>query len=296
MPMKKFIPLVIVLAVIAVIGLVRLDKRVVNSFKDATYVIAGTPVTLKNGASEIESAPDSATKITTRYFGNEVTHDFDGDGREDVAFLLRQEAGGTGVFYYVVAALNKEQGYVGSHGLLLGDRVAPQTTEMGKGNIIIVNYADRKAGESFATSPSVGKSIWLLLDPKTMQFGEVEQNFEGEADPSRMTLDMKKWVWVSAQYSDGREVLPKRAEAFTLTLGTDGRFSATTDCNRMTGTYTAVDSAISFGAIASTKMYCEGSQESEFASVLEKAQIYHFTSKGELVIDLKFDSGSAVFR
>ena len=48
--------------------------------------------------------------------------------------------------------------------------------------------------------------------------------------------------------------------------------------------------------MAFTKMYCEGSQESDFASLLESAQGYHFTSQGELILDLKFGSGSATFR
>lgn len=153
------------------------DTPIVNivatSPKDATYIINSQPVAIRNGIFEMEAAPGSASKIITRYFGNEVKHDFDGDGREDVAFILTQEMGGSGTFYYVVAALNTKDGYVGSHGLLLGDRIAPQTTEMGKGNIIVVNYADRAPGESFAVPPSIGKSLWLLLDPKTMQVGEV---------------------------------------------------------------------------------------------------------------------------
>jgi len=153
-----------------------------TSPENATYTIQGQKVTLKNGISEVSVAPGSASKIVTRYFGNEVNYDFNGDGREDEAFILTQETGGSGIFYYVVVVLNTINGFVGSDGVLLGDRIAPQTTEMGKGNIVIVNYADRKPEESFAVQPSVGKSMWLLLDPKTMQFGEVAQNFEGESN------------------------------------------------------------------------------------------------------------------
>lgn len=142
---------------------------VATSPRDATYILNGQPVTIKNGIFEMEAAPGSASKIITRYFGNEVKYDLNGDGREDTVFILTQEMGGSGTFYYVVAALNTKDGYVGSPGLLLGDRIAPQTIEMGKGNIIIVNYADRALGESFTTQPSVGKSLWLVLDPKTMQ-------------------------------------------------------------------------------------------------------------------------------
>jgi hypothetical protein len=130
-----------------------------QGYMAAEYSLGGRPVKLSGGVSEIQAAPGSAAKISTRYFGNEVTHDLNGDGRPDVVFLLTQETGGTGVFYYVVAALNTPHGFVGSEGLLLGDRIAPQTIEIGTNELVIVNYADRAPGESFAMPPSVGKSL-----------------------------------------------------------------------------------------------------------------------------------------
>ncbi|MFA6554111.1 MAG: META domain-containing protein [Candidatus Paceibacterota bacterium] len=262
--------------------------------KDATYIIDGKSITLVNGVSEIEITPVSASKMVTRYFGNEVRHDFNGDGREDIAFLLTQNSGGTGTFYYLVVALNTPRGYVGSEGFLLGDRIAPQTTEMGKGNIIVVNYADRKEGESFAVQPSIGKSISILLDPKTMQLGEVVQNFEGEADPAKITLDMKDWSWISTVYKDGKIVVPKDPTRFVLTFK-GNNFSAKTDCNGVGGEYIVNGSKISFERMMSTLMYCEGSQENDFSKMMSEVQSYHFTSKGELVFNLKLD-GEMVFR
>jgi len=129
-----------------------------------------------------------------------------------------------------------------------------------------------------------------------MQFGEVVQNFEGEADPARMTLSMKPWVWVSALYNDGTTVTPNKAGKFVITFGADGKFSATTDCNSVSGSYTATKTTISFGNMMSTLMFCEGSQESTFTKILGSAQSYQFTSKGELVFNLEFDSGSAIFK
>ncbi len=272
------------------------EQTATTSEKDATYIIAGTPVKLTGGVSSVEAAPGSASKITTRYFGNAVQHDFNGDGRQDVAFLLTQETGGTGVYYYVVAALNTINGYVGSDAVLLGDRIAPQTTEMGKGNIVIVNYADRKTGESFSVQPSVGKSIWLLLDIPTMKFGEVAQNFEGEADPSRMTLTMKPWTWISATYSDGKVLAPVKIDAFKLTFRTNNQFDMATDCNNGGGTYTVNGTNLTFSDIMSTQMFCQGSQESDFAKLLNQTKSFHFTSKGELIFDLKLDSGTVMFK
>lgn len=149
------------------------STQIVTSYKNATYIIENSPVTLVDGVSEKETASSSSSKIVTRIFGNEVHYDFNKDGREDVAFLLTEQRGGTGTFYYVVAALNKETGYVGSNGVLLGDRIAPQTTEVTKDGIILINYAMRAPSESFAVKPSIGKSIWLKLDIKTMKLTQV---------------------------------------------------------------------------------------------------------------------------
>ena len=262
---------------------------------DAEYVIAGRPIRLVDGVSATEAAPGSATKIVTRYFGNEVRKDLDGDGREDVAFLLTQETGGTGVFYYVVAALASETGYRGSQGLLLGDRIAPETAESGRDRILIVNYADRAPGEPFSVAPSTAKSIQLLLDPTTMQFGEVVQDFSGEADPARMGLDLKTWTWVRTASADGREITPRRADRFTLAFSADGSFAATTDCNNLRGAYTANGDEFSFGAIAATRMFCADSQESDFAGALASARSYSFTARGELVFALE-GGGSLVLR
>lgn len=267
-----------------------------SGYKEAEYVIEGARVKLVNGIAETEAAPGSATKIVTRYFGNEVLQDLNGDSREDVVFLLTQQPGGSGTFYYVVAALNTERGYIGSEALLLGDRISPQSAEKGPGKSIVVNYADRAPGESFAQAPSMGKSIRLILDTASMQFGEVVQDFEGEADPSVMSLGMKPWTWVFAQYNDGRTILPKKAGAFIVTFGSEGKFTASTDCNHMGGNYMVKAGAIAFSDIFSTKIFCESSQEGEFSKLLENAQVYHFTSKGELVLDLKYDSGMVVFK
>ncbi len=141
-----------------------------EDFKNITFRIDETVVTLRNGVSDLPAKEGSASPSSIKYFGNEVAHDVDGDGVEDMVFLITQNFGGSGTFYYVVAAIKKENGYIGSQAMLLGDRIAPQTIEKGGGKIVIVNYADRAAGEPFTTAPSVGKSIWLTLDPHTLQF------------------------------------------------------------------------------------------------------------------------------
>ena len=150
--------------------------------------------------------------------------------------------------------------------------------------------------ENFSTAPSVGKSIWLLLDTETLQFGEVVQDFEGEADPKRMSLTMKPWIWFKTLYNDGKEVKPKKEGVFAVTFKSDGTFSLKTDCNSMGGNYSVEDNKIIFEDMFSTLMYCEGSQEVDFSRMISDSDTFHFTSRGELVLGIKFDSGSVVFR
>lgn len=119
---------------------------------------------------------------------------------------------------------------------------------------------------------------------------------EKQADAPALSLDSKTWTWTEALLNDGSKVVPKREAAFTLAFAPDGTFSATTDCNRVFGGYEASGGRISFSGIGMTKMFCEGSQEDVFAAYLRDASEYLLTSKGELVLGLKFDSGSVIFK
>lgn len=154
-------------------------------YKNTSYLIEGERVELKDGVSEVQ-IEGSASNVVTRYFGNELRTDLDGDGAEDdVAFIVTQEGGGSGTFFYAVAALKDEAGYRGSDGYLLGDRIAPQSTTLSPNprhvQVVVFNYADRAPGEPLTAQPSVGKSAYLKIDPESLRWGIVEPDFEGES-------------------------------------------------------------------------------------------------------------------
>ncbi|MFA7302569.1 MAG: META domain-containing protein [Candidatus Paceibacterota bacterium] len=292
--------LVVVLSVVAWVLVTQVTQdtlpTVASDYKNATYTIAGVPVTLVDGVAASPVGAGSSAVVDTRYFGNELLKDLNDDGRDDIVFLLTQQTGGSGTFFYVVAALNTESGYVGSHALLLGDRVAPQTTVSGPGKQVIVTYAERARGEPMTTPPSVGKSLRLILDSGSMQFGEVVADFEGEADPARMTLGMKTWIWQRTDYADGRTVVPNVLGSYTLAFAKDGQVAVGTDCNHAGGEYTAYNNSLTFANMRTTLMYCEGSEETVFMKILQETGSYRFTSRGELVLGLKNDGGTATFR
>ncbi len=159
------------------------DNTIISNYKNIAYSIEGKNVQFINGYAE-EEIPGSASKIITHYFGNELNTDLNNDGRNDIVFLVTQETGGSGTFYYVVSAINTGSGYVGSDGYFLGDRIAPQNINNSNNpnhkNVIVVNYTDRNEGEEMTTRPSVGKSVYLKLDENN-RWGIVVSDFEGES-------------------------------------------------------------------------------------------------------------------
>jgi hypothetical protein len=183
--MKKILLFVAVL-ILVVVGYYAQQTKPTDASdpRNGTYLIEGERVTLSSGVAETQATPDSASKIITRYFGNDLLIDLDGDGDEDTAFILTQERGGSGTFFYAVAALKTDDGYIGSDGYLLGDRIAPQTITPSLNPqhkyVVVFNYADRAPGEPMTARPSEGKSTYLKINPDSMQWAIVVPNFEGE--------------------------------------------------------------------------------------------------------------------
>jgi len=173
--MKKNILIVLLiiisLVILALVGFYFFNQpktiKAVDS-RNCTYSIEGENITLKNGYGEGELVPGSASKTITQYFGNESSGDFNGDGLTDTAFILTQNTGGSGTFFYVAVALADISGCKGTNAVFLGDRIAPQNTEARNGSII-VNYADRKADEPMVSSPTVGVSKYLVVENTTLK-------------------------------------------------------------------------------------------------------------------------------
>lgn len=146
-----------------------------TNYKNISYTIEGEPVTLVNGRSDSSFVPESTSKTITQYFGNVATGDLNGDGAPDVAFILTQDSGGSGTGFYVVVALKTINGYVGTNGVYLGDRIAPQTTEI-QNQQLIVNYADRAVDEPMSSKPSVAVSKYLIVHGTTLEVSQPGSN------------------------------------------------------------------------------------------------------------------------
>lgn len=139
---------------LTVIGAILLLRPNVQDYKNISYEIDGETVTLLNGRSKKTDVPGSASEIITEYYGDETRADFNGDGTEDIAFIVTQDTGGSGTFYYLIGALKISNTYKGTNAVFLGDRIAPQSIVFNDGKLKVF-YLNRKEGESFTTMPSV---------------------------------------------------------------------------------------------------------------------------------------------
>jgi len=173
----RTIILPVVLSIVIVAGFyflntyIREHKQAPSDYRAASFLISGKPVTLVGGMGSVGTQP-----AQVRFFGNEAKGDLDHDGILDMAYLVTEDLGGGVTRFFAVGALQDAAGhYRGTQAVMIGDNVAPQTTEIRADGILIVNYGVRTG------AVTMGKSLYLKLDPVTMQFGELVQNFEGES-------------------------------------------------------------------------------------------------------------------
>lgn len=173
--MKKTYSILFIIFCIVVLSLIYFQNNkklsLVNSesvqysfdSKNSSFTIDYSVINLKNGKYETYSAPDSVSKSITTYFGNEASGDLNGDGLDDIAFLITQSTGGSGLFYYVVVALNNPNGYKTTNAFFIGDRIAPQSTEIKSGELH-VNFAERRKGEPMTSQPDQGAVLLLKVN------------------------------------------------------------------------------------------------------------------------------------
>lgn len=133
-------------------------------------------------------------------------------------------------------------------------------------------------------APAPGDVATTTTEQATTTAVVPEEEFQTETKTVLMALDMKPWRWLSATDTSGTMVTPIKDEAFSIRFNASGAFSAETDCNSISGSYEARNGSLSLGSIASTKMFCEDSQEGKFIELLSRVETYRFVNNGQLVM------------
>lgn len=103
-----------------------------------TYTFDGKAVALENG--EYQEKPDaaSATFITNiRLAPERAFGDLDGDGKRDAAVILSDAPGGSGVFGYLAAVVDRDGIPTHVAAAALGDRVAVKGVAITDGTVVL---------------------------------------------------------------------------------------------------------------------------------------------------------------
>jgi hypothetical protein len=132
--------------------------------RNSKFSLDGETVLLRNGLSQVPAAPGSASSITTRTLGKEARGDLTGDGNEDVAYFVTRGGGGSGQFYYVVAAIHGTNGYKTTNAYPVGDRIKPQSIRINASEVQ-VKFVGREKGQPMSASPSRESVLFLKVSP-----------------------------------------------------------------------------------------------------------------------------------
>lgn len=140
----------------------QVDSRVVEDsvgsldIRNATYQIGEDSLLLVDGTLK------GSSRVTKLLEGPAFT-DLNKDGAKDAVVILRDETGGSGVFYYVAIALATGDSQKTTNSILLGDRVRIKEIAVNQG-IIFVTILERGAADAMTTPPGVGKILRFTLD------------------------------------------------------------------------------------------------------------------------------------
>ncbi len=105
------------------------------------------------------------------------------------------------------------------------------------------------------------------------------------------------WIWQRTILNDGTIISPKKVGDFTLNFREDKRVSGETDCNNFSGSYSFDNMGnLNFGPLATTMMYCDGSEEKIFTDFINKSKRYEINSSGDLILFLSDGSGYLIFK
>jgi putative lipoprotein len=151
-------------------------------------------------------------------------------------------------------------------------------------------------GETATYVTNEGKLVLnLRLDSGNMIFGS------GGAPESGTGEDLEivgvTWQWEQFQdMAETNDIQVPNPESYTLTLMPDGTAAIQADCNQVSWTYTLEDNSLTFNTLGpSTLAFCgEESLDQQYLLLLGETATY-VTNEGNLVLNLKLDSGNMIF-
>jgi len=126
------------------------------------------------------------------------------------------------------------------------------------------------------------------------QVSSKDSSSENEKSNQRQKITNKSWKWIKTKMNNDEIITPKKQDTFVMTLSEDEKINGTTDCNNFFGSYEISDNKLSIGPLATTRKFCENSQEDDFLKSLKDVSGYSLDN-GKLILEIKMDSGVMIF-
>ncbi|MES2623168.1 MAG: META domain-containing protein [Patescibacteria group bacterium] len=113
--------------------------------------------------------------------------------------------------------------------------------------------------------------------------------------PVKNPLASTVWTWKSTSFTNKSTTVAPNNEKFVIRFGADGKVSSVTDCNSVAGTYTISSELLKFGALASTRMACQGpTLEMDYTNYLSQVESYQIVGS-QLHLNLAKNAGMMSF-
>lgn len=243
-----------------------------ESLRNATYRTETTEsgtVTLEGGAYHATGTPGTPGELAIRFVDHAVG-DLDGDGRDDAAVVLVEEAGDERLFRLHARLSDEDGGTRDVASRLLGDRIRIRGVRI-LDDLIATDLLIRAPGEPVAAPPSVPTTLGFALTgrgllPIDPPGAGVERRGLSPGDPLAR-LSSGDWLLSGLGAEGGAELLADVSRLprlrFTPELldedGVRGRLSGFAGCNRIFASYRAdAEGGLRVSAPARTRRSCEG--------------------------------------
>ena len=260
-----------------------------EALKNATYRgIYDEPVTLTEGLYEGEPVEGDPARPTIEYVdGAELQSDLDGDGTEDAVVFLVERGGGSGVFTYVAAQLNRAGQPVDAGAVRIEDRIQVKSATLEDGQVTL-DIITQGPGDVACCGTHQARKTYALQEGQL-----VETTGEGGdlVKVSATELDGTSWTLLELNGDQ-----PALADSEVTINFRDGEVAGSGGCNSYTGSF-SVDEVNPFvmtiGPLAATRQACPdpaGSQETAYFTALENVSHWAYVF-GRLALYYQDDSG-----
>ena len=240
----------------------------VEALRNATYSgIYDEPITLTDGSYEGKPAGDGdSSRPVVQYVDDaELTGNLDGDGVADAVVFLVERGGGSGVFTYVAAQLDRNGRPLDAGAIMIEDRTQVRSAAIENGQVVL-DIIVHGPGDADCCGSYKARRTYALREGR---LAEIAREGETPEKVSGADLDGVTWTLVELNYDQ-----PALADAEVTVTFQEGRVSGSGGCNNYNASAALGDVypfVVTFGPVAATKKMCEepiSNQEAAYFAAL----------------------------